>query len=64
MSTQLDENGYNRKPHALPGDVWYYEDKSGLQVYNRSGLVCVIPWRGIQASVKRHHKRKAKKGRP
>ena len=54
---RLDENGFDRMPHNVTSEFWYYEETSGLQVYlSRAGetkYVGTISWRSIRASLKR-----------
>lgn len=53
MSILPDKDGLDRKPHHLAPDAWYYEDKKGLSVYYNGSLICVIPRRKLEASLKR-----------
>lgn len=62
MSIRLDQDGFRRHPIHVAPDCWYYECQSGLEIYNKSGMVCLIPWRSIEASV--HRKRRAKEPTP
>ncbi len=55
MKALLDSNGFDRRPHNLAPDAWYYEGRAGLDVYYRQQLVASIPWRSILASVRRYY---------
>ena len=58
MSEPLDVNGFSRNPKNVAPDCWYYEDRAGLQVYWKGSLICILPWRSIEASVRRKQRAK------
>lgn len=53
MSILRDKDGLDRKPHDLAPDAWYYEERNGISVYFNGKLICVIPRRKLEASLKR-----------
>jgi hypothetical protein len=51
--------GHTNKPVQVAPDAWYYEEAGGLHIYYGQGgrageLICVLPWRKLNASMKRH----------
>jgi len=53
MKVLLDKDGLDRRPHNLAPDAWYYEERNGLSIYYNGKLICVIPRRKLEASLKR-----------
>lgn len=53
MKVLPDKDGLDRNPHDLAPNAWYYEDKKGLIIYYNGILICVIPRRKLEASLKR-----------
>lgn len=41
------------EPQRVDGDCWYYETRSGIEIYTPEGAISVIPWRMLEASRKR-----------
>lgn len=54
MKALLDKNGFDRRPHHVAPNCWYYEETDGLHVYfDGAGLIGIIKWRSLRASVAR-----------
>ena len=62
MTEPLDTDGLSRNPKDVAPDCWYYEARNGLEVFFNGDLICVIPWRTVEASVRR--KQRAREKRP
>ena len=59
---RFDAVGLSIDPKNVAPDCWYYEERGGLHVYFDGKLVGILPWRKVEASVKRYQKcLKAKK---
>jgi hypothetical protein len=58
MSEPTDTDGYPTRPRQLAdGAQWFYEQKSGLEVYpGVCGSTVHIPWRKLCAAVDRHRR--------
>ena len=64
MRALIDDNGFDRRPHNVAPDCWYYEEPDGLHVYwlppgHTAILVGIIKWRSLKASLKRKNRRAA-----
>ena len=42
-----------REPHKSQLGCWWYEDKTGIQIYNTSGMVSRILWKHLIPAAKR-----------
>lgn len=50
----LGDDGLNLHPINVTPDCWYYEERAGIAVYEEfRGLLAVIPWRNLRASLRR-----------
>lgn len=61
MGALLDDKGFDRRPHNIAPDAWYYETPGGLDVIYDGRVACCIPWRSIAASYRRYLKAKEAK---
>ena len=61
MTEPLDENGLSRNAKTVAPDCWYYEARNGLEVFFGGSLICVIPWRTVEASVQRKQRARGQK---
>jgi len=53
MKVLPDKDGLDHNPHYLSPDAWYYEERNGISVYYNGSLICRIPRRKLEASLKR-----------
>ncbi len=65
MRALLDKKGFDRRPHNIAPDAWYYEERHGLEIHwvtlnGNSRLVCIIPWRSLKEALNRKSKREKK----
>lgn len=57
MAEAKDTDGYPTAPRKVNSAQWFYEQKSGLDVYpGVSGGHINIPWRKLCAAVDRHRR--------
>jgi len=56
-SLLLDKDNLDRKPHNITDDVWYYEDKKGIDLYVY-GKSYMIPVRQLRSYLRRLDARK------
>jgi len=61
MSEPLDPRGLSLLPKNVAPDAWYYESHTGLEIYSTTGLVCILPWRKVEASVRRKQKARTRR---
>lgn len=65
MKATLNDKGLDCNSHRFKGG-WYYEEPGGLGVYSceAGGYIGQIPWRSIEASLRRKRKAREKKEKP
>ena len=50
----VSDDGLNLHPVNIAPDVWYYEENRRISVYwEGHGLIGIIPWRNLRASLRR-----------
>ena len=63
---ELDREGYSLKCHYVSKQMWWYEDKHGVDIYitasdeGRTPLYGQIGWRDLEAAVSRHQRARRK----
>ncbi len=60
MKVLIGEDGFDRNPHDISVDGWYYEEKSGLRMYYRGECIGTIKPRSLRAYIARADKQKNK----